>query len=598
MTDGTKYNLLSIFRISLKVYPIYLVVSCMIVILNGIFEPTNLVIMKKFIDQVLDVVQQNAGFGQLIPLFAFILILQFYKYFIPALEKLLATKFSHKVKKYFLTLVLDKISRLEYQHIENKGTYDLIHRVKKSAEENIKESLYHLAKIVSGVISVLGLLMVIWQAGWWISLALLLTIGMTTFLAYKCGTRTFAVSVAYSRIERENEYYESIFTDRSIASELKLFRGSEYIKKLFVDTFEETIKKFFATEIRNRTNYEVVLGLIGYLLLFATYIILLYPLANQVITIGFYIATINAVSRLVTFITKSLPQSLQYLFESQLYWKEVGTFFALSEKYNQVATSKQVQNFKEIKFNNVHFKYPNSNQYILKGVSFTLERGKHYAIVGKNGAGKSTITKLLTGLYDVDQGQITIDRANINDFSADELSKFFSVVFQDFGRYKVSVLDNYRLTNIYVKPDLARMSSIAHKLDFLDTIQKMPQGYNTVLGKLTADGIDLSGGEWQKLALCRSIYSSAALRILDEPTASLDPVAETKLYQLFEDTLTKDSSTIFISHRLGSTKLADEIILIDDGMVKEKGSHHELMKKNGLYKRMFDSQKGWYRSEG
>lgn len=594
MISNKKYNLLSIFKISLKVYPIYIVILLITIVLNGLFNPINLLVMQKFIDNILSLVKNHEGYIQVIPLFILIILLQIYRHFNNTPEYFLGIKFNHKIKKYFLGSIIDKISRLEYHHIENRDTYNLIHRVKKGAEINIKGSLLHLSKIVSGIINVIGLFVIIWKAGSIISLSILLVILITTFFSYKCATRTFEVNVGLSEAERKGDYYEGIFKDRSIAPEIKLFRASEYIIKLFLNNEEEILKKYYAMELRNRPNTWILLRFIGYLLLLFTYIILLFPLSNNLITIGFYIATVNAISRLVEFITESAPESLQYLFESNLYWKEVSTFFNLSEKLNEVNTNNNSKSFNVIKFNNVYFKYPHTNQYILKGVSFTIEKGKHYAIVGKNGAGKSTIIKLLTGLYEVSSGEITIDGVNINHFSANELSSLLSVVFQDFGKYQITVLDNIKLTDINSNTDMNKINSIANNLGFLETIKRMPEGYDTILGKLTKKGIDISGGEWQKLTLCRSIYSNTAIRILDEPTSALDPEAESKLYKLFEDSLTKDSSTILISHRLGSTKLANDIILIDDGIVKEQGSHEELIKINGIYKKMFDSQKLWY----
>lgn len=594
MDSYEKHNLLSVFRVSFKVYPIYLVLFLITTILNGLYGPINLLVMQKFIDSILDLVEKNADFTPLVPLLAIIVVLQIYRHFNSSIEYFLGTKFNQKIKKHFLSMILNKISRLEYHHIENKDTYDLIHRVRKGAEENIKTSLEHLSKIISGIIRVIGLFIIVWYAGWWISLSLLLVIIFTTIVAYKSGTRKFKHSVAFSELERRIEYYEELFRDRSIKPEIKLFKSYVYIKKLFVNSFKEDIKVFFALELRNKTNTWILLRFIGLFLHFATYIILLFPLSSNVITIGFYIATNNTVSKLVAFISETVPESLQYLFESRLYWKGVNRFFKLSEKDKEVSLDKKLLSFKKIKFDNVYFKYPKSNHYILKGVSFTIDKGRHYAIVGKNGAGKSTIIKLLTGLYKVDKGEITIDGININNFNSKELCRFFSVVFQDFGKYKVSVMDNILLSELDSDRDMRRINSIADKIGFAYTVEKMTKGYDTVLGKLTEEGIDISGGEWQKLALFRLIYSNASVSILDEPTAALDPEAESRLYKLFEDSLTEDSSTILISHRLGSTKLADEIILIDEGIVKEKGSHDDLMKWKGIYKRMFDSQREWY----
>lgn len=595
MSSGKKYTLFSALSIAFKVYPMYIMVFILIVICNGLFDPLNVVVMQQFIDRVLDLVQKQGNLASMIPLLATIVILQMYRHFHPTFEYFVGMRFQQKVKEYFMSILLDKMARLDYQHIENKETYDLIHRVKQGAETKVKESLDHLAKIAAGVIGILGVFAIIWQAGWWISIAILCVIMVTTYFAYRCGTRKFVESVVSSEIERRVDYYESLFSDRSVALELKLFGAAEFVKKRFRQMADEEVQLFLAMEMRNKPNIWIVLRLIGNLLLLFTYIILLYPLANQTVTIGFYLATVSAMTKLVGFITDTAPESLEYLFVSHRYWREVGDFFALAEQDQHCAHDwRAPDHFRQIKFDNVYFRYPGADHYTLQGVSFTIERGKHYAIVGKNGAGKSTIIKLLTGLYRVDQGEITIDGVNIDLFPMQELARFFSVVFQDFGKYNISIMDHIQLPQTSAAPDLTRIHSIADQLGFHETVCRMPQGYDTLLGKLTEEGIDLSGGEWQKVALCRAIYADTSVRILDEPTAALDPEAESRLYQLFADSLSRESSTILISHRLGSTKLADEIILIDNGVVREQGTHHELMKQGGLYRKMFDVQKAWY----
>jgi len=317
---------------------------------------------------------------------------------------------------------------------------------------------------------------------------------ITSYFAYKLGSRTFEVNVGLSEAEKRADYYEDTFKDRSIASEIKLFKASEYLIKLFKDNEEIVLTKFFSIELRNKPISWILLRFIGYLLILFTYIVLLFPLSRNSITIGFYIATVSAITRLVEFITESAPESLQYLFESNLYWKEVGRFYNLSEKNNE-SNNNKLSKFDVIKFNNVYFKYPYTNEYILKGINFNIEKGKHYALVGRNGAGKSTIIKLLTGLYQVSSGEITIDGININNFTPKELLNIFSVVFQDFGKYQISVLDNIKLTNINSNLDMDKINDIVSSIGLLDTINKMPKGYDTALGKLVEDGIDISGAD-------------------------------------------------------------------------------------------------------
>jgi ATP-binding cassette subfamily B protein len=246
---------------------------------------------------------------------------------------------------------------------------------------------------------------------------------------------------------------------------------------------------------------------------------------------------------------------------------------------------------------------------ILKNLSLTLLAHRHYAFVGVNGAGKTTITKLLTGLYDNYTGDILIDGKNLRDFSQAELKSLFSIVYQDFAKYQIPMTDSIGIGNVQAiltnntqinvndKDGFAiseeNVAVAVENLGLGEAVSKLPDGLNTPLGRIKEKGVDLSGGEWQRVAIARTLVSRAPVHILDEPTAALDPVAESDVYELFGK-ISKGKSTIFITHRLGAARLADEIFVIADGHVIEQGTHEELMKKSGVYAEMFEAQRGWY----
>jgi ATP-binding cassette subfamily B protein len=229
----------------------------------------------------------------------------------------------------------------------------------------------------------------------------------------------------------------------------------------------------------------------------------------------------------------------------------------------------------------------------LDGLSFSLKSGLHYAFVGKNGAGKTTITKLLTGLYNEYEGEILVNGKKLRQYPASTLKAMFSVVYQDFAKYYVSMKDNIKVGDIAGKETEGRLANAAAQAGLDDTIGDLKNSFDTPLGKILDGGQDLSGGQWQRVAIARSLYSRAPVKILDEPTAALDPISESHMYEEFE-TLMKGKTTVFISHRLGSTKLADEILVIDDGHIIERGAHGALLAENGLYAEMFEAQQGWY----
>ena len=229
-------------------------------------------------------------------------------------------------------------------------------------------------------------------------------------------------------------------------------------------------------------------------------------------------------------------------------------------------------------------------------IVFSLE--KMNIFYGLNATGKTTLTKLLTGMYDNYTGNIYINDKNLREYRLRELKALFSVVYQDFAKYQITVGENIRLGNILDIDDVSeenceRIQNIIESVDLKDAIDNLSSGLTTNLGKISEDAVDLSGGQWQRLAMARLLYHPAFVRILDEPTAALDPIAQSNLYKTFGK-INKGKTTIFITHRLGAARLADEIVVLSDGQVYEMGSHEELIKNNGIYAKMFESQKSWY----
>jgi len=210
--------------------------------------------------------------------------------------------------------------------------------------------------------------------------------------------------------------------------------------------------------------------------------------------------------------------------------------------------------------------------------------------VGVNGAGKTTLTKLLTGLYGQYEGEILLNGRDLRSYSQSELKSLYSLAYQDFARYFVSLKDTIALG----WPDReARLDATIHQVGLDDAVTELPKGANTPLGKILDEGTDISGGQWQRVAIARALVSPAPVRILDEPTAALDPISESDIYHEFKR-MSQGVTTLFISHRLGSTLLADRIFVIGEGRVLEQGDHEELMALHGLYAEMYEAQRSWY----
>lgn len=326
-------------------------------------------------------------------------------------------------------------------------------------------------------------------------------------------------------------------------------------------------------------------------------LVLIKPVASGMITVGMFISLVNAVFSLIKLMSWQLSNLIDEMASSSEYLKDLSEFTALKEEEGATNTpSNKPIKFNTLEFKDVKFKYPETEKYILNGMSFVIEGGKHYAFVGANGTGKTTITKLITGLYNEYEGEILIDGKNIKDFTQSQIKALCSVVYQDFSKYFISFKDNIslgRINGTYNDKNEDSISSAVLTMELNDVIEALPEGMDTPLGKIKSNGVDVSGGQWQRIAMARSIINPAFLKILDEPTAALDPISESNIYKKFEE-ISKGGTTIFISHRLGSTKLADEIFVLENGQVLESGSHNNLMNKNGVYAKMYESQKGWY----
>ena len=245
-------------------------------------------------------------------------------------------------------------------------------------------------------------------------------------------------------------------------------------------------------------------------------------------------------------------------------------------------------------FRNVCFNYPGSSRLILNKINFRIEAGERIALVGENGQGKTTLVKLLSRLYDPTSGKILLDGADLRDYDLEDLHREIGVIFQDFMKYDLTARENIGVGRIGQVKDDVLLREAAHKSGATDVLAKLPGGLDQVLGRRFEGGVDLSGGEWQKFALARAYLRDSQVLILDEPTSSLDAAAEYEVFERFAE-LTRGRTALFISHRLSTVRMADRIVVIEDGGVSEDGTHQQLIDNGGRYAQLFEMQAASYR---
>lgn len=377
-------------------------------------------------------------------------------------------------------------------------------------------------------------------------------------------------------------------------NERKLFSYSSGLQNEFNDLYKKSFK--MESRIEKMRYYNMKSGSIVTLLIIAIIVlVLLYPLGTGEIGIGMFIALVNAIFSLVQTMSWRLFGTLQEYSRIKEYIKDVNTFFGLSEKKDALTKSYCLGDFEfeTIEFVNVSFKYPDTELYVLRNCSFVLKKEKSYAFVGINGAGKSTIIKLLAGLYDGYEGDILLNGRSIKDYDYAELKGLISILFQDFTTYSITVKENITIGNNMID-NQGKMDEILLNIGLTDLIENLKYGINASLGRIKENSVDISLGQKQRLAIARVLYSESKIIILDEPTASLDPIAESQVYEMFHR-INCNRFTIYITHRLGAAKIADEILVLNEGCIAESGSHEQLLSNhNGLYHKMFTSQRFWY----
>ncbi|HRR17422.1 MAG TPA: ABC transporter ATP-binding protein, partial [Bacteroidales bacterium] len=283
--------------------------------------------------------------------------------------------------------------------------------------------------------------------------------------------------------------------------------------------------------------------------------------------------------------------SVAGLYEDSLFTGDIFEFLMLKEKIKEDEPVSEVTPLKkEIRFENVTFTYPGNNSPALKDVNLTLKKGEIVALVGSNGSGKSTLVRILCRLYDPDSGAVFFDGKNIRNFKPEEYRKQFSVLFQDFMLYNLSAGENILLGNIEAGRQEERMKLAAMSAGIHSLIESLPGGYDTQIGPLFDESRELSWGEWQKIALARTIYRDASVMILDEPSSAIDSESEYEIFSRFRE-IVKGQTVLLISHRFTSVRLADRVVVLEGGRIAENGTHTELMMKKGLYYNMYTRQK-------
>lgn len=591
--ESKNYNAGDIIKIPFKFAPAQATLIAIQKLLDGLVPILQILATAKFLDIAILIFKQEKDIKDIVMPLLFVILLLAYDWISTQLSKFAEVQIKNRLRGEFRVNIVEKIATLRYKYIESQDSWDLISRVIKEPEVQCTKAYISSLDMIAMILKITGILVVLFIQVWWSAVLIVLISVPLFFIALKSGKETYEANREVEKNKRKVKYLEEVLNGREAVEERTLFGYSDKINNQWHKEFETARKHELKVSLKWYVNMKtggVIIAILSVLIV----LILIGPVTSGILSIGMFMSIVNSVFELIQYLAWSLPEYGDNLAKNKEYLVDLTNFLKLEgDEGYLLRPAKEVSKLKSLEFRNVSFKYPGTEKYILKDMSFVIEEGRHYAFVGANGAGKTTITKLITGLYEDFEGEILINGKSIKTYRQDQLKAMCSVVYQDFARYCISFRDNILLGDINSFDNLDNMNKAIETVELQDVVGGLPLGISSNLGKIKNDGVDLSGGQWQRIAMARGIVSPASIRILDEPTAALDPISESNVYEKFEE-ISRGQTTIFISHRLGSTKIADEIFVIGDGAIVESGSYEELMKRNGVYTKMYESQRSWY----
>ena len=501
---------------------------------------------------------------------------------------------SEIVTDYVQTILHGKSIEVDLEYYENSQYYDALHRAQREAPYRPTFIVRELIRASQSAISLGAIALLLFSLHWSITALLFFAVLPVFFVRLKYAKKLYHRWTQWTPQEREAEYLNGLITSYDYAKEIRLFNLGSHLQKRFRN-LRTAIRNDKLALSRQRSIAEVFTQGSATFGVFAAFGFIVYQTLTGTISLGSLVMYYQAFQKGQSLLRATLS-SLANLYENSLFISNLSEFLDLKPQVIEPTTPRKVpQPLQwEIKFDHVQFSYPHSDRSVLTDINFTIKAGETIALVGQNGAGKTSLVKLLCRLYDPTQGKITLDGIDLREFATGELRKHISVVFQDYARYNLTVRENIGFSNLDLLPQEEMIKSAAKAAGAESAINRLPHGYETILGHEFAEGEELSIGEWQKIAIARAFLHQAQIIILDEPTSALDPAAESEVLSQFRQLTTKRTA-ILISHRLSTVKLADRIFVLEGGRITEYGSHEELIQLQGTYARLFETQAQYYR---
>ena len=568
-----------------------------LVIFQGLIPLASIYLAKLVIDSVtanLGSAQPMDVFREVLPLLLLAAGCTLLNSLCQSLTELVNAAHSQKVTDYMQGIIHAKSVEADLEYYENAKYHDALQRAQQEAPYRPPQILTRLAQAGQNGISLVAMIGLLVSLHWGIIGILLVATLPAVLVRMKYSKIMYGWQRRRTQLERQSIYLGWMLTNEQFAKEIRLFDlgkwfGSEYrqirnvLYKEKLDIYSKRSLAYFLS--------QAFAGII----LFSVFGYIIFQTIQGALLLGDLVLYYQALQRGQNSL-KSLLSSVSGLYEDNLFLANLYEFLDLQPRIIEPEHPEvlPIPMRRGISFNNVSFSYTDSAREALKNINLTIKPGETIALVGENGSGKTTLIKLLCRLYDPTSGSITIDGVDTRLFRVAELREQISTIFQDYAKYDLSAEENIRLGNLSVAPGEREIYQAAKRSGADDVIQRLPQSYDTVLGKLFDTGEQLSIGQWQKVALARAFLRESQVIVLDEPTSAMDPKAEYEIFSKFRE-LIKDQAAVLITHRLSTVRMADRIYMMDKGEIIESGTHEELMARQQNYARLFETQAQNYR---
>lgn len=603
MKKNNDYSTLSIigyfFKIAFQYRPSYVFLLLFQILLQAISPFSKIIFPTLIIEELTKVPLNQVNLSNLTWILVLFLAVEFIIPFLMNLNWMFLLHNENMLNKYWKKLMGDKMMQMRFYHLENPDVLDQISKAQDGLlgyGNNLggfQALINNIISILSNFLSVIGIIYIIAQINIWLIFILIAIVGLRLWNQSQIKKLNIQQWEERKRMNRENEYYSSLLTDFKYGKDIRLYACKDLLitknKEYIEDTYQYQIK--INQKFKKLTVIDNLFNMINQLL---TYGYVAYYFIQSYISIAQYSLYVTSIN---TFISSSYS-----IFNSFLNIRQNTKMMSEFKKFMEIDATYQEGNVKinpndpiVLEFKDVSFAYPNTTEYVLRHINYRMDGQKKISIVGENGAGKSTFIKLLMRLYDPTEGEILLNGINIKEIPIQDYYALFSVVFQDYQLIGFNLGEQITSSDTF---DEEKVLQILSEVQFNHKMENLQKGLATSMLKYFDDqGIELSGGESQKIAIARALFKDGKILILDEPTSALDPLAEYEIYSQFHK-MTQGKLTFYISHRLSSCRFCDEIMVLEHGEIVQLGHHDKLiLDEKGKYFEMFKAQAKYYQDD-